>query len=81
MYRGNLIVELEKDKITKVEELLRDKWKVSEIEITKTDSNYWISFATDDHKKVFKLKEIITNYGGKVLKQWIKKVEREIDYV
>jgi len=72
MYRGHYIIEVDEQTISKLEKILKDKWKATDIIIKKFPNCWEIHFSTEDYKKVFQLKEIIKTYKGKVLYQWIK---------
>ena len=75
MYRGSFTVVLGEEEIGKIEIMLREKWHAKDVMISNLPPCWKISFLTDDNKKVFRLLGIVKNYGGKVLRHWIEKVD------
>jgi len=76
MYKGHYEVLLGEEEVSKIEEMLREKWNAKEIAISRYKNGWKITFLTNDRKKVFRLLWIIRQYGGEVVDYWIKKVDR-----
>ena len=79
MYKGHYEVLLGEEGVSKIEELLRERWHAKEIVISRFKDGWKISFLTDDRKKIFILFGIIGQYGGEVVNYRIRKVERSSD--
>lgn len=75
MYKGHYEVLLGEEEVSKIEEMLREKWNAKEIVISKFKNGWKITFLTDDRKKIFRLLWIIRQYGGEVVDHWIEKLD------
>jgi len=76
-YRAYCRFSLDKERILKIEEILKDIWRVEDPVINQSSNGDWeVFFSTDDHKKVYKLVEIIKEkYEGKVHNFFNKKIK------
>ena len=75
MYRGRFDVLLGGEKVSKIEEILRERWHAKEIVVSKFKDGWRITFLTEDRKKIFTLFGIIERYGGEVVEYRINKVD------
>jgi len=75
MYRGRFDVLLGEEEVSKIEEMLRERWHAKEIVVSKFKDGWRITFLTEDRKKIFTLFGIIERYGGEVVEYRINKVD------
>lgn len=69
MYAACFLVEIDQQGIQKIEQMLREKWKVEIVILREYEEDHWIvSFLTKDNGKAFNFSQIAGNLGGRVLK-------------
>ena len=69
MYAACFLLEINEQEIQKIDQMLREKWKVEKINLVEYKPSHWIvSFVTHDNKKSFKFGDIVERMGGRVLK-------------
>jgi len=77
IYKAFFRFKLDEEHIPKIEELLREKWAATDISLRKLRRGYWrLSFVTNDNRKLFAFRQIVENYGGRVINVRVKKEEK-----
>lgn len=71
MYEAYLEVKINKEHLPKLERILRERWKVKKPVFEESKRGWIISFLTTDNRKVYAFKDVVKNYGGKILDLWI----------
>lgn len=74
MYLAEFFLLIDKEKLSKIKEILK-KWRAKSILIIKKSrGTHFLSFSTNDNKKAFLLKSIIQGYGVKILSWKVRKI-------
>ena len=77
MYRATFIIRIDRKSLTKIEEMLKERWKATNVSSKEISENCWlVSFGIEDRRKLFTLREVIENYGGKLLRPYVRKEEK-----
>jgi len=77
MYRATFKIRIDRKNLTKIEEMLKERWKATNISSKEISKNCWlVSFRVEDHRKLFAFKEVIENYDGKLLRPYVRKEEK-----
>lgn len=80
MYRAHLSIRINRESLSKIEEMLREKWNAENITFEELAGVWRISFVTQDNRKVFAFEKVVNNYGGTVLRKWITKIKEVAQY-
>ena len=77
MYIATFKIRIDRKNLTKIEKMLKERWKATNVSSKEISKNYWsISFRVEDHRKLFAFKEVIENYDGKLLRPYVRKEEK-----
>ena len=77
MYIATFKIRIDRKNLTKIKKMLKERWKATNVLSKQISKNYWsISFEVEDHRKLFTLREVIENYGGKLLRPYVRKEEK-----
>jgi len=58
---------LGEEEVSKIEEMLREKWHAEEVVVSSYKDGWKISFLIDDYKKIFVFFDIIKQYRGEIV--------------
>ena len=69
MYAACFLLKINEQEIQKIEQMIRETWKVEKINLIEYRPGCWmVSFVTNDHKKAFAFRKVVGNFSGKIRK-------------